>query len=74
MHKALHPRDDFELHKVSRKEGRTRLVSIENNVDALIRLEDYIEKNERGLNTATKNDTDNTKTNIVTITRKQKWE
>ena len=39
-----------------------------------IQLEDYIEKHERGLITATRNDTDNTKTNRMIITRKQKWE
>ena len=31
-----------------------------------------LEKNERGLITATRNDTDDTKTNRMTITRKQK--
>ena len=45
------------------------------SVDALIQLlEDYIEKYEGGLNTAIKNDTDNTVTNRMTMTRKQKWE
>ena len=38
------------------------------------RLEDYIEKQEGGLITAIRNDTDNTKTNIMIMTRKQKWE
>ena len=38
------------------------------------RLEDNIEKYEGGLITATRNYTDNTKTNRMTITRKQKWE
>ena len=74
LHKALHPRDDVDQLYVSReKEGRG-LTSIEDNVDALIqRLEDYIEKHDGGVITATRNDTDNTKTNRMTITRKQKW-
>ena len=74
MHEALHPRDDVDRLYVSRKvEGRV-LARIEDCVDASIqRLEDYIEKR-GGLITATRNDTDNTKTNKTTITRKQKWE
>ena len=57
------------------KEGGRGLASIEDSVDASIqRLEDYIEKHEGGLITAIKNDTDNTVTNRITITRKQKWE
>ena len=67
MHKALHPRDD-----VDRKEGGRGLPSIEDSVDVSIqRLEDYIEKHEGGLITAIKNDTDNTNTNRMTITRKK---
>ncbi len=51
------------------------LPSIEDSVDAPIqRIEDYIEKHEEGLITATRNNTDNTKTNRMTITRKQKLE
>ena len=75
MHKALYPRDDVGRHFVSRKESGRRVASIENNVDASIqRLEDYIEKHEGGLIKAIKNDTDNTLTNWMTITRKQRWE
>ena len=75
MHKVLHPRDDVDRLNVSRKEGGKGLTSIEDSVDASIqRLEDYIEKHEGGLITAIRNDTDNTKTNRMTITRKQKWE
>ena len=70
MHKALHPRDDFDRLYVSRKEGGRGLNSIEDSVDASIRLKDYIEKHERGLVTATRN---NTNTNRTIITRKQKW-
>ena len=69
MHKALHPRDDVDRLYVSRKEGR-ELTSTEDSIDASLRLEDYIEKHEGGLITATRNNTDNTKTNRMTITRK----
>ena len=75
MHKALHPRDDVNRLYVSRKEGGRGLASIEDTVDTPIqRLEDYIEKHERGLITAIKNDTDNTIDERMTTTRKQKWE
>ena len=74
MHNALHPRDDVDILYIPRKEGGRRLASIKDSVDASIqRLEDYIQKHERGLITATRNDTDNIKTNRMTITRKQKW-
>ena len=75
MHKALHPRDDVDRLYVSRKEGQRGLVSIEDTVDASIqRLEDYIEKHERGLITTISNDTDNTIEERVTKNRKQKSE
>ena len=75
MHKALHPRDDVDRLYVSRKEGGRRLASIENSIDASKqRLEDYIEKHERGLITAIRNDTDNTINDRMTTTWKQKWE
>ena len=71
MHKALQPRDDVDRLHVSRKEGGRGLASIEDSVDALIQqLEDYIQKQDGGLITAIRNDTDNR----MTITRKQKWE
>ena len=75
MHKAIHPKDDVDRLYVSRKEGGKGLASNEDSVDASIqRLEDYIEKHKGGLITAIKNNTDNTMTNRITITRKQKWE
>ena len=75
MHRALHPRDDVDRLYVSRKEGGKSLASTEDSVDASIqRLEDYIQKHEGGLITATRNDTDKTMDNRMTITRKQKWE
>ena len=75
MHRALHPRDDVDRLYVSRKEGGRGLASTEDSVDVSIqRLEDYIEKHDGGLITDIKNDTDNTMTNRMTITRKQKWE
>ena len=74
MHKALHPRDDFGRLYLSRKEGERGLASIEDSVDASIQwLEDYIEKHERGLIMAIKNDANNTVTNRMTINRKQKF-
>ena len=73
MHKALHPSDDVDRLYVSRKEGGRGLASIENSVDASIqRLEDYIEKHERRLITAIKNNSDKTIDNRMTGTRKQK--
>ena len=69
MHKALHPRGDVDRLYVLRKEGGRRLASIEDNVDTSIRLEDYIEKHQGGLITATRNDT-KTMTSKMTITRK----
>ena len=75
MHKALHLRDDVDRLYVPRKEGRRRLVSIEDSVEASIqRLEEYTEKHERGLITASRNDTDNTIDDRMTTTWKQKWE
>ena len=60
---------------ISRKEGGRGLASIEDTVDASIqRIEDYIEKRGGRLIAATRNNTDNTRTNTTTITRKQKWE
>ena len=74
MHKPLHPRDDVDRQYVSRKEGERGLSSIENSVDASIqRLEDYIQKQDRGLITAIRNETDNTMDNRMTIIKKQKW-
>ena len=75
MHKALHPRDDVDRLYVSRKQVGRGLASIEDSVDASIRrLEDYIGKHEGGLITAIRNNTDNTKDNRMTISRKLKWE
>ena len=75
MHKALHPSDDVDRLYVSRKEGGRRLASIEDSVDKSVqRLEDYTQKHGGGIITATRNDTDNTKTNRMARTRKQKWE
>ena len=70
----MHHRDDVDRLYLSRTKGGRGLASIEDNVGASIQLEDYIEKHKGGLITATKNDTDNTKNNRMTITRKQKWE
>ena len=65
-------RDDVDILYVSRKEGGRRLASIEYSVDASIqRLEDYIEKHERGLITAIRNDMDNTIDDRMATTRKK---
>ena len=75
MHKALHPRDDIARLYVTSKEGGKGFGSIEDSGDALRqRLEDYIEKRGGRLITATRNNTDDTKTGRTEITRKQKWE
>ena len=75
MHKALHPNDDVDRLYVPRKVGGRGLASIEDSVDASIqRLKDYIEKHEGGLITTIRNNTDNTKDNRMTKTRKKKWE
>ena len=64
MHKALHPRDDVDRLYVSRKRGGRGLTSMEDSVDALIqRLEDSIEKRRERLVTATRNNTNNMRTN-----------
>ena len=75
MHKELQTRDDADRLYVPRKKGGRGLASIEDSVDASIQwLEDYIEKHERGLITAIRNDTDNTIDERMTTTRKQKRE
>ena len=73
IHKALHPRDDVNRPYVPKKEGGTGLASIEDSVDtSLQRVEDYIEKQERGLITAIRNNTDNTIDYRTTKTRETK--
>ena len=75
MHTALNPRDDVDRLYASRKDGGRWLASIDDSVDvSKQQLEDYIEKHERGLITAIRNDPDNTIDERMTITRKQKWE
>ena len=71
MHKALHPRDHVNRPYELRKEGGG-LASIENSVDASLRLEEYIEKHGGRLVTATKNNTDNMRSNWTETNRKQK--
>ena len=75
MHKALHPWGDVDRLYVSRKQGGRELASIEDIVDASIqRLEDEIEKHDRGQITTIRNNTDNTINERIKTTRKQKWE
>ena len=74
MHKALHPKDDVDRLYIPRKEGGWGLASIEDSIGTSIqRLKDYIEKYERGLITAIRNNTD-TIDNRMTKAKKQKWE
>ena len=71
MQKTFHPRDNIDWLYMSRKR---RMKSIEHCVDASIqRLKDYTEKRRGRLFTATRNNTDNTRINRITVTRK-KWE
>ena len=73
MHKALNPRDDVDRLYESRKERGREHARIENSVDASIQqLKEYIEKLRGRLITATKNNTDTTRTNRAEITGKQK--
>ena len=72
-HNVLHPRDNVDRLYMPRKEGARGLTSIEDNVDASVRLEDYLQNHGRRLITANRNNI-NTRTNKTTITRKQKWE
>ena len=70
---ALHPRDDVDRLYVSRKDGEREFTSIEDSVYTSIeRLEDYVEKRGGRLITATRNNTNDTRTSGTTITRKQK--
>ena len=73
LHKALYSKDDVDRLYVSRK-GGIGLGSIEDSVDESIqRLEHYIKKPGGRLIAATINNTNDTRTNGTTITRKQKW-
>ena len=64
---TLHPRDDIDSLYVSRRRGGRGFPSIEDNMDE--RLEDYTEKRGGRLITATRNNTDDTRTSRTTITR-----
>ena len=73
MHKALHPRDDVDRLYVSRKEGGIRPSSIQNSVDASTqRPKDFIEKHERTLIAAIRNDRVNMIEDRITTTREAK--
>ena len=72
MHKALHPMDDVDRLYVLRKKGGRGLARIEDSVDAPIQLlKDYIEKRGARLITATRNNTDHTRTNRTEIIKKK---
>ena len=75
MYKALYPRDDVDGLYVSRKEGGTGLVRIENGVDTSIQwLKNSIEKHTGRPLTAIWNNTDNTRINRTKIIGKIKRE
>ena len=69
IHKALHPRNDVSRLYVPRKEWGRELASVDTSIQ---RLEDYIEKYERGLITTIRNNTDNTVDKRKTKTREGK--
>ena len=69
MHKALYPIDDFDKLYVSRKVGRKGIANTEDSVDVSIWLRDYLEKRREILITAIRNNTNNTGTNELTITK-----
>ena len=75
MHKVLHLRDDVHRLYVLRKEGGSGFASIEDSVVASInRLEDNIEMYGGRVITAPRHNTDKTRSNWTTISRKQKWQ
>ena len=70
---TTHPKENVDRLYLSRKEGGRGLISIEDSDDTSVqRLKDYIEKLSGRLITATKNNTDNIRINIMKITKKQK--
>ena len=74
MNKALNPRDDVDRLYVSRRIGGRGLASMEDSVDASIRLESYIEMIGGRQIAATRNNTNDTRTSWTTITKKQRRE
>ena len=71
MHKVLHPRDDID--RLCAKKRRERgLASIGDNVDTSIQwLQDCMQKSRGILMTASRNNTNDTRTSGTAITRKQ---
>ena len=66
---ALHPKDYIDRLYVSRKEGGRGRANFEDSVNTSIRLlEHHLKKNKE----ATRNKTNNTTINKITITKKQK--
>ena len=73
IYKALHPRDDVDRLYVSRKEGGRGLTSFEKRVDASIkRIKDNIKKLGGRLIPATRNNTNNIRTNRTTTKNRKK--
>ena len=72
-HKALHHKDDVDRLYIWRKKWGRGITTTEDSVDASIRrLKKYKEKQDGGLITTIRNDTENTMDNWMTIIRKHK--
>ena len=70
---TMHPRNNIDRLYVSRKEGGRGLAITDDRFDISIKhLEDYVKKNKERQIIATRNDTNNTRINRTTITRKEK--
>ena len=72
LHKALHGRDNVDILCVSRKKGGRAIDSSKDSVDASTQRPEHYREKQGGLMTATKNDTNRTKTNRTASTKKQK--
>ena len=74
MHKDLHHRDDADRLDVPKQDVGRGLASIQNSIDASIRLEKYIKMLGGRLISVTRNNPDNTSINKAKITSDQKCE
>ena len=75
LYKGLCPRDDVGRLYVSRREEGRGLTSIEDSVDvSRQRLKNYVQKRGGRLIATTRNNTNDTRTSGMTITRKRMWE
>ena len=73
MHKALHPRVTLTEYMFLEKKGGGGLISIEDSVHTSIQgFVDFIEKCGERIITATRNNSENERSNRTEISRKQK--